>query len=247
MMETAIYTGTIGHTRFIPKNHRFRYPFFMWYLNLDEIGQIPDLGRWFSTRRWALSRFRRTDYLGEENLPLADCVKAEMRRLTGKAVEGSVFGLLNLRTLGLYFSPVNFYFGFAGDGTASHLLAEVSNTPWNERHHYAYLLSGSSTETAHDKAFKVSPFNPSTGQQYRWRIEPPRESVAISLGVHDRRGHVFEAYLQLDKKPFTAAAARRLLLRKPAMTLFILASIHWQALKLFVKGVPYVPYVKEKA
>jgi len=245
-MEPAIYTGTIGHARFIPKSHRFRYPFFMWYLNLDEVEQIPDLGRWFSTRRWALSRFRRSDYLGESSLALADCVRAEMKRLTGVSVEGSVHGLLNLRTLGLYFSPVNFYFGFAGDGTPTHMLAEVSNTPWNERHHYAHLLSGPQTEAANDKAFKVSPFNPRDGQQYRWRIEPPHESVAINLGVHDRRGHIFEAFLKLDRLPFTSTSARRLLLRKPAMTVFILAGIHWQALKLFLKGIPYVPYVKEK-
>ncbi|MEJ2056270.1 MAG: DUF1365 domain-containing protein [Desulfofustis sp.] len=245
-METALYTGTIGHARFLPKRHRFRYPFFMWYLNLDEIDQIPNLGRWFSTRRWALSRFRRSDYLGEQNLPLADCVRKEMRRLTGKAVEGSVFGLLNLRTLGLYFSPVNFYFGFDSDGAATHLLAEVSNTPWNERHYYAHLLSGSLTDATNATAFKVSPFNPSAGQHYRWRIEPPQESVAISLGVHDQRGHVFEASLQLNRKPFTAASASRLLLRKPAMTVFILAAIHWQALKLFIKRVPYIPYVKEE-
>ncbi len=245
-MESAIYIGTIGHARFLPRRHRFRYPFFMWYLDLDDIGRIPDLGRWFSTKRAALSRFRRSDYLGEPNLPLADCVKTEMQRLTGETVEGRVFGLLNLSTLGLYFSPVNFYFGFANDGTASHLLAEVSNTPWNERHHYAHLLSGSPTEADNAKAFKVSPFNPSDGQQYRWRIEPPAESVSISLGVHDQRGHVFEAVLRLDRKPFTTATARRLLLRKPAMTVFILASIHWQALKLFSKGVPFVPYVKEE-
>lgn len=245
-MESALYTGTIGHARFIPKSHRFRYPFFMWYLNLDEIGQIPDLRYWFSTRRWALSRFRRSDYLGEPSLPLADCVRAEMKRLTGVPVEGPVFGLLNLRTLGLYFSPVNFYFGSADDGTPSHLLAEVSNTPWNERHHYAHLLRGPHTEAANDKAFKVSPFNPSDGQRYRWRIEPPHESVAINLGVHDQRGHIFEAFLKLDRQPFTSASARRLLLRKPAMTVFILAGIHWQALKLFLKGIPYVPYVKEK-
>jgi len=246
-MESAIYTGTIGHARFVPKNHRFRYPFFMWFLNLDETADIPELGRWFSTRKWALSRFRRADYLGDPDLPLAECVKAEMKHLTGKAVEGSVFGLLNLRTLGLYFSPVNFYFAFAHDGTPTHMLAEVSNTPWNERHHYAHLLNGPQTEAANEKSFKVSPFNPSDGQRYRWHIQPPAESVAINLGVHDQRGHVFEAYLKLERQPFTNASARRLLLRKPAMTAFILAGIHWQAFKLFIKGIPYIPYVKEKA
>ncbi|MEJ2136483.1 MAG: DUF1365 domain-containing protein [Desulfofustis sp.] len=245
-MDSALYSGLVVHERFLPKAHRFKYPFFMWYLDLDEIDSQPDLGRWFSTGNWALSRFRRSDYLGRPDSHLADCVKDEMGRLTGTQVTGKVFGLLNLRTLGLYFSPVNFYFGFTNDDEPSHLLAEVSNTPWNERHHYAHLLNGPRTEAVNDKVFKVSPFNPSRGQTYRWQIEPPGDSLAIKLGVHDRRGHVFEAGLRLQRQPFTAQSARRLLLRKPAMTAFIIAGIYWQALKLFSKGIPYQPYVKEE-
>ena len=125
-MESALYTGFIEHERFLPKSHRFKYPFFMWYLDLDEIDSQPELGRWFSKKRWAMSRFNRADYLGSPDRPLGDCVKEEMSRLTGTQVTGRVFGLLNLRTMGLYFSPVNFYFGFSKDGGPSHLLAEVS-------------------------------------------------------------------------------------------------------------------------
>ena len=175
-----------------------------------------------------------------------DCVKEEMARHTGTQVTGKVFGLLNLRTLGLYFSPVNFYFGFNENNEPSHLLAEVSNIPWNERHHYAYKLNGSQTEMTDDKNFKVSPFNPSHGQTYRWQIDPPGETIGINLGVHDQRGHIFEAGLRLQRHPFTKNSARRLLLRKPVMTGFIVASIYWQALKLFIKGIPYQPYAKEE-
>ncbi|MGI9537452.1 MAG: DUF1365 domain-containing protein [Desulfocapsaceae bacterium] len=245
-MDSALYTGHIVHERFLPKSHRFKYPFFMWYLDLDEIDSQPGLGRWFSTDNWALSRFRRSDYLGNPQRSLSACVKEEMGRVTGTEVSGKVFGLLNLRTLGLYFSPVNFYFGFTGAGAPSHLLAEVSNTPWNERHHYAYLLNGSQTELVDDKNFKVSPFNPSHGQTYRWLIEPPGDSVGINLGVHDQRGHIFQAGLHLHRQPFTQKSARRLLLRKPIMTAFIIAGVYWQALKLFIKGIPFQPYVKEE-
>ncbi len=245
-MESAIYTGYIGHQRFLPKRHSFRYPFFMWFLDLDEIDSIPSLGRWFSTKKWALSRFNRTDYLGEPERSLASCVKDEMKRLTGEKVSGKVFGLLNLRTVGLYFSPVNFYFGYSSEETASHMLAEVANIPWNERYHYAHLLDGQPTETANEKSFKVSPFNPSNGQVYRWCIEPPGPSIAVKLGVHDQRGHIFEAALDLQRLPFTNNSARSLLLRKPAMTAFIVAGIYWQAMKLFMKGIPYIPYVKEE-
>ena len=246
-MESALYSGFVVHERFLPKQHRFRYPFFMWYLDLDAIPGQPGLGRWFSAESWALSRFKRGDYLGSEERPLADCVKEEMGRLTGCQVGGKVFGLLNLRTLGLYFSPVNFYFGFTEDNEPSHMLAEVSNIPWNERHHYAHLLDSSEDELVNDKHFKVSPFNPSRDQTYRWQIESPGDKVSIKLGVHDQRGHVFTAGLHLCRQPFTIKSARRLLLRTPVMTAYIVAAIYWQALRLFIKGIPYQPYVKEEA
>ena len=139
-MESAIYSGHIFHTRHIPTPHSFKYPFFMWYLDLDAVDQLQSLGICFSSKRWAMNRFRRSDYLGDPDQPLADCVRDKMEELTGSAVTGRLFGLLNLRTLGLYFSPVNFYYGFDTTGNPSHLLAEVSNTPWNERHYYAHRL-----------------------------------------------------------------------------------------------------------
>jgi len=246
-MNSAIYSGHIMHERFLPKRHRFRYSFFMWYLDLDAVTELPRLGVWFSAKTWALSRFLRKDYLGDPDLPLAESIRKEMLRVTGEPVTGKVFGLMNLRTVGLYFSPVNFYFGFDAAGEPSHLLAEVSNIPWNERHYYGYSLSGEDTVVDGEKSFKVSPFNPHTNQTYQWRIRPPGETVAIDLGVHDQRGHVFEAGLRLQRRPFTTRSARGLLLRKPVMTAFIVAGIYWQALRLFIKGVPYVSYAKEES
>jgi len=246
-MESAIYSGHIAHIRHIPKHHTFRYPFFMWYLDLEKIDHLQDLGKWFSVKNWALSRFNRSDYLGDPTGSLADCAREKMKKLTGCAVTGKVFGLVNLRTVGLYFSPVNFYYGFDESGKASHLLAEVSNTPWNERHYYAHRLDDNHHETINDKAFKVSPFNPSTNQTYRWKIAAPADTIAINLGVHDERGHVFEAALNLSRQPFSKKSARNHIIKKPIMTAFIIAGIYWQAMRIFLKGIPYIPYEKEEA
>lgn len=245
-MESAIYSGHIAHERFLPKRHRFRYSFFMWYLDLDAVENLPGLGFWFSVKKWALSRFVRSDYLGDPERPLGESVREEMQRITGKPVTGKVFGLINVRTIGLYFSPVNFYFGFDAAGQPSHLLAEVSNIPWNERHYYGYVLTEGETVLDDAKNFKVSPFNPHNKQTYQWRIRTPDETVSIDLGVHDERGRVFQAGLRLNRQPFTRRSARGLLLTKPAMTVFIVAGIYWQALRLFFKGVPYVSYAKEE-
>jgi len=245
-MESAIYAGHIAHERFLPRPHRFRYSFFMWYLDLDMVADLPRLGVWFSAHSLALSRFVRKDYLGDPAAPLGDCVRKEMGHITGRPVTGKVFGLINLRTLGLYFSPVNFYFGYSDTGAPTHLLAEVSNIPWNERHHYGYLLNDGDTRLDDEKQFKVSPFNPKNNQTYRWRVQTPGDTVAIDLGVHDDRGHVFEAGLRLQRQPFTCRSARGQLLKKPVMTAFIVAGIYYQAMRLFIKGIPYLPYAKEE-
>ena len=244
-MNSALYTGFIAHQRFIPHEHSFRYRFFMWFLDLDSIDAQPDLGNWFSARRFALSRFHRPDYLGDPSEPLHISVKKRMQELTGQAVSGKVYGLLNLRSLGLYFSPVNFYFGYDQAYNCTHMLAEVSNIPWNERHHYAHYLGDGQTTPRQPKAFKVSPFNP-VEQQYTWTIEPPGKKVKVGITVHDDRGHVFDALLDLNHHALTKKSVRRQLLKKPIMTVSVLSTIYWQALKLYMKGVPYVPYVPIK-
>ena len=243
-MKSAIYVGEIAHERTIPKVHLFRYPFFMWYLNLDELESLPNLGRWFSVQHWAISRLRRSDYLGDPQTPLADAVRTRMLELTGQPVSGQVCGLMNMRTLGLYFSPVNFYYGFDKEGRLTHFLAEVSNTPWNERHHYAYHVADGHYELTQKKAFQVSPFNP-LQQQYRWRIGPPGAAVGVAIAVSDGRGEIFEARLQLARQELNKTTVRRLLLKKPIMTAYIVGGIYYQALKIYLKGIPYVPYAKE--
>ncbi len=243
-MNSAIYAGTVTHHRSIPKTHHFRAPVSLFYFNLDEIQTLPQWGIWFSAKRWALSQFKREDYYGDGSEPLAHSIRNRMQELTGHSVEGEVYGLVNLRTLGLYFSPVNFYFGYDSSGKFTHFLAEVSNIPWNERHQYCQYVADGDFSPATQKKFKVSPFNP-IEQKYRWQITPPGRAINIGLSVSDERGKVFYAQLDLKQTPFSKKRLRGLLMRKPAITISIVAGIYWQALKLFIKGVPYIPYEKE--
>jgi len=243
-MKSALYIGTIAHRRDIPKKHTFQYPFFMWFLKLDAIDTLPDLGRWFSPRRFALSRFHRPDYFGNPEEPLHLSIKRRMEQLTGEPVTGAVYGLMNLRTLGLYFSPVNFYFGYVNNANFTHFLAEVSNIPWNERHQYGYYVGSGKTIKPHAKMFHVSPFN-GLDQRYQWHIESPGHDISIGIDVDDHRGHIFSARLELRRYPLTRQSVRKQLIRRPIMTASIVSAIYWQALKLYFKGVPYVPYKKE--
>lgn len=240
-MKSAIYAGKISHRRYTPKPHEFYYNFFMWFLNLDELDRLPSLGRWFSARKWAASRFYRPDYLGDPARPLGDSVRERMEELTGRPVGGQVCGLMNLRTFGMYFSPVNFYYGFDGKERFTHFLAEVSNIPWNERHQYGFYVADGKRFPTHAKAFHVSPFNPDN-QFYRWKIGEPGDRIGVGLAVHDERGRIFSADLDLVRYPLSMDSVKRNLLKKPAMTAFIVSGIYYEALRIFLKGVPYIPY-----
>lgn len=245
-MQHALYTGSVEHRRQIPKSHGFRYSLHMWFFNLDRLGDVPQFPPWFALEggRWAINRFSRRDYLGDPAIPLGISVRQRMVELTGEAVSGEVFGLINLRTLGLYFSPVNFYYGYDRDGNLSHFLAEVSNTPWNQRHHYAYRLFQAPFHMDQDKHFHVSPFNPLT-QRYRWSIEAPGKNLAVTIEIEDQRGEIFAARLRLQRQPLSRETLLPALVKKPVMTAFVVGGIYLQALKIYLKGIPYIPYRKE--
>lgn len=245
-MNHALYVGSVEHQRWIPKPHGFSYSLFMWFFDLDRLSEVPDLSPWFTPRggKWAVNRFYRHDYLGDASLSLAEAVRQRMQELTDSQVTGKVFGLVHVRTLGLYFSPVNFYYGYDAEGKFSHFLAEVSNTPWNERYHYAYRVHSTHCSIKEEKRFKVSPFNPVT-QNYQWQIEEPSEKLSVTIAVSDERGEVFKADLRLQRQELSKSTLLPLLLKKPVMTAFMVGGIYYQALKIYLKGIPYIPYHKE--
>ena len=169
---------------------------------------------------------------------------------TGSVPIGDVMGLVVCRNAGLYFSPVNFYIGFDEAQTPTHLLAEVSNTPWNKRHYYGFLLTGEESAFCHDKDFHVSPFNP-IDQQYCWQVTVKPSTkvsaeglhVRIAISISDVRGEVLRAGVNLFGDTMTTERITHSLRNNPLMNMTSLARIYWHALKLYaVKRVPYVQY-----
>jgi DUF1365 family protein len=238
--------GHVRHRRFSPVTHRLNYPIFMPLINLDELEQLAEQVFWFGFRPWHWARFRRRDYLGEGNLKQA--VIKMVNQLTGEnleATESRVMALLNLRYLGIYFSPVNFYYIYDQTQTWSFLLAEVSNTPWNERHYYALDVrqKGNGICLSHAKAFHVSPFNP-IRQKYQWRLWPTGELLRLHLACLEQNDavdgalRVFDASLVMKSLPFTGKHLLRLLLKTPVMAVKILWGIYSHAFRLWRKGAP---------
>ena len=170
---------------------------------------------------------------------------------TGSAPTGDILGLVVCRNMGMYFSPVNFYLGFDNEQNPSHLLAEVSNTPWDKRHYYGFLLQGADSEFYHNKDFHVSPFNP-INQLYKWQVNVARQQdclrVRIAIDISDARGEVLKTGIKMTGVPMTATIIRTSLRKNPLMNMTSLTRIYWHAFKLYaIKRVPYVGYDEKLA
>jgi DUF1365 family protein len=233
-MKSCLYIGAVMHQRHLPVPHGFSYRVFMMYLDLAELPTVLQRHWLWSARRPALAWFRRADYLGDARLPLDTAVRDLVAERTGARPAGPIRLLTHLRYFGHNFNPVSFYYVFdAADTRVETIVAEITNTPWKERH--AYVLPVERADRlgpmrwSFDKRFHVSPFMPMQ-QQYEWRFGAPGRM----LGVHMTS---FDATLHLQRAPITSGNLARALLQFPAMTLRVLLGIYWQALRLKLKGV----------
>lgn len=248
---SAIYVGDVVHHRRYPRVHRFRHDVAMLYLDLGEIGPALERRPLLSFRGWAPLHFRDADYLPERATRLDESVRDRVETGIGHRPTGRVCLLTQVRTWGHVFNPVSFYFCFdEGRQAPVATLAEITNTPWKERHVYVVdHRDGASDGPARaefDKAFHVSPFF-DMDLRYRWRVGHPRETLDIHMeNLRDERS-LFTAALRLKRRPLSRTELAKVLLAHPWITVRIVAAIHWHALRLWLKGVPFVPHPSKRA
>ncbi len=242
-MESCIYTGSVRHVRLEPIRHAFRYGMAYLYLDLAELPLVFAGSRLFANERRAPAAFQRADHFGDPALPLDECVRRVVAADCGIRPEGPIRLLTLPRVLGHVFNPISLYFCFDPDGrTVSAVVAEVTNTPWHERHCYVLPVNpddaGSSAMRFRvAKALHVSPF---LGMEYEydWSISPPGETLAVSVAnVRDGR-RVFHAALALERRMLDSRALRHAFWSQMLTPARVVAAIHWQALRLALRGAP---------
>lgn len=243
----AIYTGTIRHRRFRPEAHAFEYGVFMTLLDLDRLDEAFALSRLTGYNRSAWASFHDEDHLPDFAGSSRDRLRAAAAAAGVSLPDGPVLLLTHLRYGGYVFNPISLYYCHDSTGVVRSVLGEVNNTYGGHRN-YWLQPQDSNPRVIRDTAAKtlyVSPFM-DADVTYEFRLTPPGESLTAHMTVRGQcessTSRIFDATLRLTRRPWTAAAWRRTLFDQPLMTAKVIAAIHWQALRLRMKGLPVQPF-----
>ncbi|HEX3451880.1 MAG TPA: DUF1365 domain-containing protein [Solirubrobacteraceae bacterium] len=239
---SCFYEGSLRHRRHGAVRDELHHRLCLAYIDLDELPHLFDGRLLWSARRPAIAWFRRADYLGARDVPLAAAVRELVRERAAIELDGPIRLLTHVRQLGHCFNPVSFYYCFDATGERVRaVVAEVTNTPWRERHAYVMAVAehapGGVMRGVFAKALHVSPLL-GMDHTYEWRLTEPRERLSVHITAVAKAGGdpVFDATLALRRREMTAGELRRVLARHPAPTLRVTAQIYAHALRLRVRG-----------
>ncbi|MCU0767141.1 MAG: DUF1365 domain-containing protein [Gammaproteobacteria bacterium] len=236
-----LYAGEVMHRRLFPVDYRFSYRVFSLLLDVDRLDEAGRASRLFSHNRFNLVSFHDADHGPRDGTPLRPWIDGVLRRF-GIDLEGGPIALLCLpRVLGFGFNPLAIWYCRHRDGSLRAVLLEVSNT-FGERH--GYLLHDAGAEMAwpvrkaRQKEFHVSPFV-AMEAEYRFRLAEPAERLEVGIREFQSGRLMLVAAQVAERRALTTATLARAVLAVPLQTFKVLGMIHWQALKIWLRGAPF--------
>lgn len=242
VLSSALYSGVVRHRRHAPRPHAFSYRTSLLLLDLDEQPQVFQLSRLWSGRWYSPMNFRERDYLRNERTAdesLKACARRLVEQQLGVCADGPIRLLTQVRSFGLVFNPVSFLYCHDQQGKLQAIIAEVTNTPWNER--FCYLIKADPTSQEQQvetrKAFHVSPFLP-PDIDYRMRFSIPAHQLRVHMEDWQGEQRLFDATLTLQRRQLSARLLRQEALSFPFMVLKTMAAIYWEAGRLLLKRTP---------
>lgn len=237
--RSTLYVGRVRHHRFRPKRHALSYRVFWMLLDLDDIEGLAARLRFFSRNRFNLYSFRDADYGDRSGRPLREQVEETLAGAGISCAGGSVRLLTMPRILGYGFNPISTYFCYQPDGNLCATIYEVHNT-FGEVHSYVAPAGSAATPLRQEarKAFHVSPFM-GLSMRYTFQVVPPGERVSVAIDGHDAEGRLIATTLSGQRRDVGDGQLLRLLASHPLLTLKVTAAIHWHALRLLAKRIPW--------
>jgi DUF1365 family protein len=239
MSGSALYTGWVMHRRLRPRRHSFRYRVFSLLLDLNDLPRLDGKLKLFAWNRFGLFSFHDRDH--GDGRPLSRWLD-NLLDDAGLKADGARRVLCYPRILGYVFNPLSVWFCHDRDETLKAIVYEVHNT-YDERHFYVLPAQGDGTIVTHDcpKDFYVSPFL-SADCRYFFRIRPPDEKVAVVIHENEDGSPMLDASFTGHRRLLTDGALLAMTLAYPLMTLKVIIAIHFEAVRLMLKGIPRHPH-----
>lgn len=240
MTASAIYQGQVVHTRFRPVRHRLRHRMLWLLLDLDELPALSHRLWLFSLNRLGVVDFRDRDHGDGSDTPLRTQIERHLRAAGLQPDGGPIRVLCMPRVLGTVFNPLSVFFCHRADGGLLAMLYEVNNT-FGERHGYLIPVADADASAAVlrqrcAKAFHVSPFM-DMAMTYHFRITLPADRAVVAIEGHDANGPMIAAAYAGTRQPLTDRTLLRAFVRQPFLAAQVIGGIHWEALKLWRKGM----------